>query len=562
MQLRTAAFILAALVLFGCTQGGDSATNIVSNLPEVQNFLAENPDSDLTVVLLTEAEITTQLADISEKCGKSIPAQDYFYANIESPESIMQAWVSVADKQLVCFIRKVNRTDSCEEDTDCDDNNPATRDVCSGEPKTCGSTYITACAGGDEYCPEGCTTELDSDCGEVENTDTTETQPTDVETTTPEDNEDGTSDTEEDSEDNETTNLEPACTLDSYPLEVQVNGSPVYSYVILENLEYPVTGTLDCDYGTGNENITVTGREKAFSCRYSDESFIGSRNITVNLINETETFSCSKNITVITQNSCISEVSLQESEQQCRADGKTPIRETDENGCEIVNCPYEDTMQYEECTVTVNPTMLNGAGEITVTVTDVDSPNTEVRVRCEGSQNNQQTVTAVGDTATATCSYSAVNYGTSKNIMIDTDYASCETSVNLNVPPAAPQEYDYKVDNVNVTVNNAAFNTSTQTLAVHQVFSYNISTINLGPGSSSGESFNGYTIHINFGDGSGDKNCQGSTASTLNQVQTLCNFQHSYGPSPGTFQTSVTIDFDNDPNTANDTFTGPTITVQ
>jgi len=60
--------------------------------------------------------------------------------------------------------------DECTYDTECNDNNLSTKDICSGTPRKCSHTKITNCISKDNYCPSGCTYENDNDCkkpGEV-----------------------------------------------------------------------------------------------------------------------------------------------------------------------------------------------------------------------------------------------------------------------------------------------------------------------------------------------------------------------------------------------------------
>lgn|GEM_PF-3415957 len=54
--------------------------------------------------------------------------------------------------------------DHCTFDTDCNDNDASTKDICEGKPKRCKSTPITECSTGDGYCPQDCTYDTDQDC--------------------------------------------------------------------------------------------------------------------------------------------------------------------------------------------------------------------------------------------------------------------------------------------------------------------------------------------------------------------------------------------------------------
>lgn len=54
--------------------------------------------------------------------------------------------------------------DECASDSDCDDTNSATLDICSGTPRKCNNTLITDCIVGDNFCPANCNYENDTDC--------------------------------------------------------------------------------------------------------------------------------------------------------------------------------------------------------------------------------------------------------------------------------------------------------------------------------------------------------------------------------------------------------------
>ena len=71
-----------------------------------------------------------------------------------------------ATKSAECTHESVNE---CESDADCDDNNHSTRDSCSvGKPHECMNIPIIECEDGDDYCPEECNYKNDDDCEEKE----------------------------------------------------------------------------------------------------------------------------------------------------------------------------------------------------------------------------------------------------------------------------------------------------------------------------------------------------------------------------------------------------------
>lgn len=56
----------------------------------------------------------------------------------------------------------------CSLDSDCNDENNCTTDICTGMPKKCFHEEITACIPGDNCCPSGCDSAQDEDCPEPE----------------------------------------------------------------------------------------------------------------------------------------------------------------------------------------------------------------------------------------------------------------------------------------------------------------------------------------------------------------------------------------------------------
>lgn len=67
---------------------------------------------------------------------------------------------------FVCNGRECTSSEKseCNRDTDCDDGIKATIDKCEGKPKVCSNFYTTQCIAGDDYCPENCNNETDTDC--------------------------------------------------------------------------------------------------------------------------------------------------------------------------------------------------------------------------------------------------------------------------------------------------------------------------------------------------------------------------------------------------------------
>ena len=52
----------------------------------------------------------------------------------------------------------------CINNSECDDFNTSTTDICDNNTRRCNNTLITMCIAGDDYCPKNCTMETDADC--------------------------------------------------------------------------------------------------------------------------------------------------------------------------------------------------------------------------------------------------------------------------------------------------------------------------------------------------------------------------------------------------------------
>jgi len=78
---------------------------------------------------------------------------------------ILDQYKNVVDDYSTTIIVEIAK-DECSSDTNCDDSNFSTKDICEGDPKKCSNIKITTCEIGDKYCPEECTYENDKDCPE------------------------------------------------------------------------------------------------------------------------------------------------------------------------------------------------------------------------------------------------------------------------------------------------------------------------------------------------------------------------------------------------------------
>ncbi len=152
------------LMLSGCI-GDIGASNFVKTLPEVQAFLDENPDADIRAVFIKKQDVGLFIGGIKEICGEQMEEAPYWHVYVTKGEQQLEVYLDESGQQALCIIKTVGGLqDECSAGTDCNDSNLCTTDTCTGSPKKCSNTQITACAGGDNCCPQGCTYTNDSDC--------------------------------------------------------------------------------------------------------------------------------------------------------------------------------------------------------------------------------------------------------------------------------------------------------------------------------------------------------------------------------------------------------------
>ncbi|MFH1586306.1 MAG: dockerin type I domain-containing protein [Candidatus Diapherotrites archaeon] len=78
-------------------------------------------------------------------------------------EKCLEYFMSSFDSQRCCAGTCILE---CLNDSECNDQNPSTRDSCEGNPKRCFNETITECNSNDDFCPSGCSSENDNDCPE------------------------------------------------------------------------------------------------------------------------------------------------------------------------------------------------------------------------------------------------------------------------------------------------------------------------------------------------------------------------------------------------------------
>ncbi|MDP6671096.1 MAG: hypothetical protein QGI60_04755, partial [archaeon] len=163
------------LILSGCI-GNNGVTDFVKLQPEVQAFLDENPDAEITASFLNEGAVSNLINEIRELCGVQMEEVPYWHVYVTKGEEQIELYLNETAEQALCVMKTSTAPpdeapvqddlpeDECASNSACNDKNPCTVDLCTGSPRKCNRTQITSCTSGDGCCPEGCVYDFDSDC--------------------------------------------------------------------------------------------------------------------------------------------------------------------------------------------------------------------------------------------------------------------------------------------------------------------------------------------------------------------------------------------------------------
>ena len=118
MRLKLIIGILVILVLIsGCVRDIlpiDDITPYVKQIPQIKEFLKQNPNTDIVVTYWSEDEIKPIINSISEKCGKEMTSVAMYKAIGVDYNNEIIAWVRASDKQVLCVLRKVDKESESE----------------------------------------------------------------------------------------------------------------------------------------------------------------------------------------------------------------------------------------------------------------------------------------------------------------------------------------------------------------------------------------------------------------------------------------------------------------
>lgn len=116
--------LLLAIGLSGCV-GQSDATSFVKTLPEVQAFLAKNPDADIKAVFLDKEVVKTFIGNIRKDCSPQMQELPYWHMTITKGEEKVEVYLDETGQQALCIIKPATEQpkDECQTDAECNDNN-------------------------------------------------------------------------------------------------------------------------------------------------------------------------------------------------------------------------------------------------------------------------------------------------------------------------------------------------------------------------------------------------------------------------------------------------------
>lgn len=158
-----------------------SSNSSIDNDPDNLTNISEDENSSGSVVSdsldfpdLDEGDINTGACTTNSSCNDGNPATKDFCEEGQCRSRIIDECIHgdgfcppqcSYDEDDDCVEFKDGK---CRDESDCDDNKTSTKDLClkeSGENYGfCDFKPITECAGGDDFCPDGCWHEDDTDC--------------------------------------------------------------------------------------------------------------------------------------------------------------------------------------------------------------------------------------------------------------------------------------------------------------------------------------------------------------------------------------------------------------
>ncbi len=95
------AVIGLAVIASGCT-GGQDVTSVVKALPEVQQFMKEHPNAQITVTYWSKEEVAQSSQEISQQCDKPITPAAMYKASVSEGVLKIVSWINAENQIVIC----------------------------------------------------------------------------------------------------------------------------------------------------------------------------------------------------------------------------------------------------------------------------------------------------------------------------------------------------------------------------------------------------------------------------------------------------------------------------
>ncbi|MBI4018162.1 MAG: hypothetical protein HY368_00990, partial [Candidatus Aenigmarchaeota archaeon] len=111
---KIAVFGLGLIILIsGCIENQVEITPIIKSLPEVQQFLSENPDADIRATLVPAKALNQIIETVRADCGQ-IDIKDYWKVAVIKKNINITIWLDAETRQPVCLIKPSISTNQTE----------------------------------------------------------------------------------------------------------------------------------------------------------------------------------------------------------------------------------------------------------------------------------------------------------------------------------------------------------------------------------------------------------------------------------------------------------------
>ena len=103
MWYKSILFFILCIIIFvsGCTESSD-VTQIVEQLPQVQQFMEEHPDATITVTYWSQEEVAAIQDELSQDFGKTITPKPMYKAVTSAGNLVVVTWID-AETQIVLY---------------------------------------------------------------------------------------------------------------------------------------------------------------------------------------------------------------------------------------------------------------------------------------------------------------------------------------------------------------------------------------------------------------------------------------------------------------------------